>query len=68
MPGVVLRREAVRFDLPEEAEDARRVIAQLHSAIERAAEVHHFAKGMGMAAPQWESVEPRPWCVLLAVR
>jgi len=36
----ILREVAQRFDLPAEAEDARRVVAMLHSAI------------LGVAAPQ----------------
>ena len=40
------------FDLPGEAEDARRVIAQLLSTMERVSQVHTFAKGMGLAAAQ----------------
>ncbi|WP_282790882.1 peptide deformylase [Streptomyces sp. CC224B] len=48
----ILTKAARTFDLPAEAEDARRVIAELISACERAATVHVFGKGMGMAAPQ----------------
>ncbi|MEU5900605.1 peptide deformylase [Streptomyces venezuelae] len=48
----ILAKTARRFDLPAEAEDARRVVAELVSACERAATVHVFGKGMGMAAPQ----------------
>ena len=40
------------FDLPAEAEDVRRVVTELHSAIQRISEVHTFGKGMGIAAPQ----------------
>src|SRR3974390_1052826 len=40
------------FELPAEAEDARRVIAQLVSTMERVSQVHTFAKGIGLAAPQ----------------
>ncbi|MFC5908450.1 peptide deformylase [Streptacidiphilus monticola] len=40
------------FNLPAEAEDARRVVAELNSAAERAAGIHQFSKGMGVAAPQ----------------
>ncbi|RSN61522.1 formylmethionine deformylase [Amycolatopsis sp. WAC 04182] len=47
-----LRRVARRFDLPAEAEDARRVITALNSACERVAHAHTFGKGMGIAAPQ----------------
>jgi peptide deformylase len=48
----VLTTEARRFELPDEAEDARRVIAQLASTLERVSQVHTFSKGMGLAAPQ----------------
>ncbi|WP_433264712.1 peptide deformylase [Actinosynnema sp. CS-041913] len=48
----LLRRTARPFDLPTEAEDARRVIVELHSAAERIAHAHTFGKGMGVAAPQ----------------
>jgi peptide deformylase len=48
----ILREVARPFDLPAEAEDARRVIAQLASAMERVEMVHTFGKGMGIAAPQ----------------
>ena len=48
----ILTTPARPFDLPAEAEDARRVIAELMSMAERVAEVHNFGKGMGLAAPQ----------------
>lgn len=48
----VLTKTARPFALPDEAEDARRVVAELVSACERASSVHVFGKGMGMAAPQ----------------
>jgi peptide deformylase len=48
----VLTEIARPFDLPAEAEDARRVVAQLVSALERVGQVHNFTKGMGLAAPQ----------------
>ncbi|WP_324192995.1 peptide deformylase [Nocardia transvalensis] len=48
----LLRQSARRFDLPTEAEDARRVVAELNSAAERVAQAHVFSKGMGIAAPQ----------------
>ena len=47
-----LRRVARRFDLPAEAEDARRVVTELNSACERVAQTHTFDKGMGIAAPE----------------
>ena len=48
----VLAEVARPFDLPAEADDARRVVANLVSALERVSQVHSFAKGMGLAAPQ----------------
>ena len=48
----VLSEVARPFDLPAEAEDARRVVAQLVSTLERVGQVHNFTKGMGLAAPQ----------------
>ncbi|AEM87063.1 peptide deformylase [Streptomyces violaceusniger] len=48
----ILTKTARPFALPDEAEDARRVVAELISAAERAATVHVFGKGMGVAAPQ----------------
>ena len=48
----VLAEVARPFDLPAEAEDARRVVAQLVSTLERVGQVHNFSKGMGLAAPQ----------------
>jgi peptide deformylase len=48
----ILNQPARPFALPEEAEDARRVVAELQSAMERVTKVHTFAKGMGIAAPQ----------------
>jgi hypothetical protein len=48
----VLAEVARPFDLPTEAEDARRVVTQLVSTLERVGQVHHFSKGMGLAAPQ----------------
>lgn len=47
-----LRHVARLFDLPAEAEDARRVVTELHSACQRIAQAHTFGKGMGIAAPQ----------------
>lgn len=48
----ILYEVARRFELPGEAEDARRVVAQLVSTLERVGRVHRFSKGMGLAAPQ----------------
>lgn len=48
----ILHQEARTFSLPEEAEDAHRVITELQSAMGRISTVHVFSKGMGIAAPQ----------------
>lgn len=48
----VLRREATPLDLPTEAADAQRVVAELQAAADRVATAHTFGKGMGLAAPQ----------------
>jgi len=48
----MLRHPARPFALPAEAEDARRVISELHSATQRVTKAHAFGKGMGIAAPQ----------------
>jgi peptide deformylase len=49
-PG--LHQPSRPFDLPADAEDARRVVAQLHSILDQVAAAHTFSKGMGLAAPQ----------------
>jgi peptide deformylase len=48
----ILSEPARLFSLPDEAEDARRVVAQLVATLERVSQAHTFAKGMGLAAPQ----------------
>ncbi|GAA1327532.1 hypothetical protein GCM10009635_22990 [Actinocatenispora thailandica] len=48
----LLSQPARPFDLPAEADDARRLIAELRSVMTRVGAVHQFAKGMGIAAPQ----------------
>ena len=48
----ILTTPARTFDLPADAEDARRVVAELNAAAERVAAAHTFGKGMGLAAPQ----------------
>lgn len=50
--GPILGRPARTCDLPGEAEDARRVVAELNSAVGRVAAMHTFGKGMGIAARQ----------------
>lgn len=49
-PG--LAEVARPFDLPAEADDARRVVGRLVSTMERVGQVHKFGKGMGLAGPQ----------------
>lgn len=48
----VLARPARPFDLPAEADEARRVLRELHAAVGRVRQLHTFGKGMGIAAPQ----------------
>lgn len=48
----ILRRTAVRFDLPGDRADAQRVLAELHAAADRVMTAHTFGKGVGLAAPQ----------------
>jgi peptide deformylase len=50
--AAVLRRRARPFRLPDDAEEARRVLDALRSALERVRDVHVFGKGLGIAAPQ----------------
>ncbi|MER7851343.1 peptide deformylase [Streptomyces bacillaris] len=48
----VLAEPALAFDLPTDRAAAEKTIEQLHHAMERIGQVHPFAKGMGLAAPQ----------------
>jgi peptide deformylase len=48
----VLLKRAEPFRLPDEADEAESVVAELFSALQRAGEQHVFSKGMGVAAPQ----------------
>lgn len=48
----ILREPARSWDLPDEAEDVRRVVAELASAMSRVVQAHAFSKGVGLAAPQ----------------
>ncbi|MFF8617957.1 peptide deformylase [Streptomyces sp. NPDC015350] len=48
----VLTQSTQPFNLPREEQAARDVVMALHAAAERAAKVHNFSKGMGVAAPQ----------------
>ncbi|PJN02509.1 formylmethionine deformylase [Streptomyces sp. CB01201] len=48
----VLAEPARLFDLPTEREAAEQVVEKLFTSMERIGQVHPFAKGMGIAAPQ----------------
>lgn len=48
----ILRRVARPFGLPNEAQDAQLVIAELTSAMERVETLHDFPHGVGISAPQ----------------
>ncbi|MEV5880382.1 peptide deformylase [Streptomyces sp. NPDC052101] len=48
----ILAEPARAFDLPAERDTAEHVVDELFAAIERIGQVHPFAKGMGIAAPQ----------------
>ncbi|MFD9061569.1 peptide deformylase [Kitasatospora purpeofusca] len=48
----ILAEPARPFDLPAEREAAEQVVEKLFTAMERIGQVHPFAKGMGIAAPQ----------------
>ncbi|MFF3750967.1 peptide deformylase [Streptomyces sp. NPDC002018] len=48
----ILTEPARRFGLPGERGEAERVTAELLASMERIGQVHPFAKGMGVAAPQ----------------
>ena len=48
----LLLRQAAPFRFPGEADEAKAVVAELFSALQRVGEQHVFSKGMGVAAPQ----------------
>ncbi|MFJ2771738.1 peptide deformylase [Streptomyces sp. NPDC087300] len=48
----ILAEPARGFELPAERDQAERIVDELFAAMERIAQVHPFAKGMGIAAPQ----------------
>jgi len=50
--AAVLAERARAFDLPTEREAAEQAIERLFASMERIGQVHPFAKGMGIAAPQ----------------
>ncbi|MFF5128131.1 peptide deformylase [Streptomyces syringium] len=48
----ILAEPARAFVLPAERDEAERITDELFAAMERIGQVHPFAKGMGIAAPQ----------------
>jgi peptide deformylase len=48
----ILHVPAERFELPRESDEARRVVARLATVLNSVTQVHPFAKGTGLAAPQ----------------
>lgn len=48
----VLSEPAERFELPREAEDAQRIVAELIDRATLVSGVHRFEHGMGLSAPQ----------------
>ncbi|MEV7909022.1 peptide deformylase [Streptomyces griseus] len=50
--AAILTEPARAFDLPTERDEAERVVDELFAAMDRIGQVHPFAKGMGLAAPQ----------------
>ncbi|MFF8958849.1 peptide deformylase [Streptomyces sp. NPDC014894] len=50
--AAILTTPARPFDLPSERDEAERIVDELFAALNRIGQVHPFAKGMGIAAPQ----------------
>jgi len=48
----ILTEPARAFDLPAERDEAERIVDELFAVTESIGQVHPFAKGMGIAAPQ----------------
>ena len=48
----ILAERARPFSLPADHDAAEQAVERLFTSIERIAQVHTFAKGMGIAAPQ----------------
>ncbi|MBF8173533.1 peptide deformylase [Streptomyces olivaceus] len=48
----ILGKTARAFSLPAERDEAERITDELFAALDRIGQVHPFAKGMGIAAPQ----------------
>ena len=49
----ILDRPARRFDLPAERAEAEAAVDRLFASLDPIGQVHSFAKGMGIAAPQF---------------
>jgi peptide deformylase len=60
----VLTRPARWFELPAEEAHAREIVARLLESLDTIGELHHFSKGVGLAAPQlgigWAATVVRP--------
>ncbi|MFE0425539.1 peptide deformylase [Streptomyces sp. NPDC058953] len=50
--AAILTTAARPLDLPTERDEAERIVDELFAALNRIGQVHPFAKGMGIAAPQ----------------
>ncbi|MFI1013532.1 peptide deformylase [Streptomyces sp. NPDC020965] len=50
--AAILTTPARPFNLPTERDEAERIVDELFAALNRIGQVHPFAKGMGIAAPQ----------------
>lgn len=50
--AAILTTPARPFNLPSERDEAERIVDELFAALNRIGQVHPFAKGMGIAAPQ----------------
>jgi peptide deformylase len=48
----ILAEPARAFDMPAERDEAEGIVDELFAAMERIGQVHPFARGMGLAAPQ----------------
>ncbi|HWH00603.1 MAG TPA: peptide deformylase [Pilimelia sp.] len=62
--AALLRQPARTFQLPQDADLAREVVARLHDTLDRLERLHVFGKGIGLAAPQiglpWAAAVVRP--------
>jgi peptide deformylase len=60
----VLSRPARQFDLPADADRAIEIVGRLREALDQVVSLHHFTKGVGLAAPQlnigWAAAVVRP--------